>query len=336
MNDYFKPDQPGAYRGLYNFARGRNFSKTREFLKRQDAYTLHFPYRKKYKREKIIVGGIGQQYQSDLLDFQSLAKYNRGYRYIVVTLDVFSKKGWFVPVKKKTGPEIIRAFQHVFSDGVPLKLQTDRGTEFTNRPFQNFLKKQKVHHFFTRSEVKSSMAERLIRTLKAILERYFTANKTLKYIDALQDIQTGYNRSWHRSIGMAPDEVNFRNQEEIWQRLYSQGVSTSPTLAVGTKVRVSMVRGPFTKSSRASWSREIFTIARVTKSDPPVYELEDFSGEMIEGRFYGEELQEVIKEDDVFEVERILRKRKRDGKTEYFVKWSGYPHSFNSWVTGFI
>ena len=44
---------------------------------------------------------------------------------------------------------------------------------------------------------------------------------------------------------------------------------------------------------------------------------------MVDDRFYAEELQEVIKENEVYEVERILRKRKRNGKTEYFVKWVG-------------
>ena len=64
----------------------------------------------------------------------------------------------------------------------------------------------------------------------------------------------------------------------------------------------------------------------------PVYKLKDDAGEILDGTFYEAELQKVIKVDDVYRVEQVLRKQKRKRVVEYFVKWKGYPDKFNSWV----
>ena len=62
------------------------------------------------------------------------------------------------------------------------------------------------------------------------------------------------------------------------------------------------------------------------------YGLKDLAGENIKGKFYEQEIQKVI-DDGVYEVEKVLKTRKRNGIVEYFVKWSGYPDKFNSWTT---
>ena len=64
----------------------------------------------------------------------------------------------------------------------------------------------------------------------------------------------------------------------------------------------------------------------------PVYKLKDEAGEILDGTFYDEEIQKVIKEDDVYRVEKAFCMRKRKGVVEYFVKWKGYSDKFNSWV----
>ena len=77
----------------------------------------------------------------------------------------------------------------------------------------------------------------------------------------------------------------------------------------------------------------MFTIYKRFARQVPVYKLKDDAGEILEGTFYEVELQKVIKEDDVYRVEKIFRKRKRKGVVEYFVKWKGYADKFNSWVS---
>ena len=103
----------------------------REWLMRQDAYTLHKPMRRHFKRNRVIVGGIDQQWQMDLADMQSMQKFNDGYRYLLVCIDVFSKYAWVVPLKNKTGPTLVEAFKVILMSGrKPEKIMTDQGTEF--------------------------------------------------------------------------------------------------------------------------------------------------------------------------------------------------------------
>ena len=103
--------------------------------------------------------------------------------------------------------------------------------------------------------------------------------------------------------------------------------------SVGDTVHISMATRPFRKGCLSSWTTEPFTISDRIPRNPPVYKLKDYGGEELEGTFYEQELQRVVKSDDLYQVEKVLRKRKKGGKTEYFVKWLGYPDKFNSWVT---
>ena len=92
------------------------------------------------------------------------------------------------------------------------------------------------------------------------------------------------------------------------------------------------VRRIFEKSYLPNFTEEMFTIYKRFARQVPVYKLKDDAGEMLDVTFYGAELQKVIKDDDVYRVERVLRKRKRKGVVKYFVKWKVYPDKFNSWV----
>jgi len=74
--------------------------------------------------------------------------------------------------------------------------------------------------------------------------------------------------------------------------------------------------------------KKIFEISTRLPTVPVTYELRDFLGESIKGRFYEPEIQSVLKSDDErFVVDRILKTRKRDGKIQYLVSWKRYPAS---------
>jgi len=97
---------------------------------------------------------------------------------------------------------------------------------------------------------------------------------------------------------------------------------------------MTMQKRPFQKGYLRNWSEEIFVVANRMPTVPVTYKLNDLAGKDIKGSFYEDELQSVTKaQDTLFNIERILKTRKRAGKIEYFVKWRGYPAKFNSWVT---
>jgi len=94
-----------------------------------------------------------------------------------------------------------------------------------------------------------------------------------------------------------------------------------------------MQRQTFRKGYLGDWSEEIFEIASCLSTTPVTYELKDLAGELIKGRFYEPEVQKVTKSDNErFDVDRILKTRKRNGKIQYLVSWKGYPSKFDSWV----
>ena len=141
------------------------------------------------------MGGIDHQFQADLVDVKSLKKYNSGYTFILTCFDVFSKFAWAIPLKDKTGRSLVEAFRNIFAQGrKPLRLQTDKGTEFRNNTFQSFLKSEKVDFFVTENnDVKASIVERFNSTLKERLWRYFTRKIILRYAEVLPSLIRSYN-----------------------------------------------------------------------------------------------------------------------------------------------
>ena len=304
--DYFDPSKPGSFSGLHSFQ--KTVKKPQDWLKTQDVYTLHKPVRKKFKRRKILVPGPKFQIQSDLIDFSSLKKYNDGNKYILVAIDVFSKVAYIAYLKTKSGKDVIAAFKTILPKiGHFQKLQTDQGTEFLNQHFQNWLKEQNIKHFYTHNlETKASVAERFIRTLKEKLWRFFTYTNSRRYVEVLPTLVEAYNNSYHRSIKRSPNSVNSKNQELVWQSLYGEARPASPKMKVNDIVRLSMTRMQFRKGYLPGWTVELFQIAEAFSGDPPFYKIKDLRGEVLEGTFYQEELQKVYKNDDVFQIERIM------------------------------
>ena len=91
------------------------------------------------------------------------------------------------------------------------RLQTDKGKEFYNATLAKMLDRYGIRHFSTQGDAKASVVERFNRTLKGRMYRYFTAQGTQDYVSVLSALVEGYNKSLHRSIGMAPKDVTERN-----------------------------------------------------------------------------------------------------------------------------
>ena len=284
----------------------------------------------------MVVYGIDHQWQADLVDMGKLASYNKGFKYLLTCIDVLSHYPWVVPLKDKTGKNLKEACEIIFKLGrQPIRLQTDRGTEFTNRVFPKFRKENNVNFFTTdNDETKASIVERFNRTLKTKMWKYSTHRETLTYVDVLPDMVESYNHTVHRTIGIPPAEVTWANQTTVSKRLYGRKrPKKSCKFSPGDRVRLSKTKRTFKKEYLPNWTEELFTVVvKCIETSPPVYLVKDDHGEILEGIFYAEELQKVIKTDDVYKIETILKKRKKGRKVQYLVKWLGYPESFNSWI----
>ena len=115
--------------------------------------------------------------------------------------------------------------------------------------------------------------------------RYFTKKQSVRYIDVLQDVVRSNKNTFHRTIGMAPFEVNATNQDEVWQRLYGYESVGIPKNRVGDCMRIIKAKRQFKKGYMANWTEELFTIVVSHRSEPPVYRLADWHGERLDGTF---------------------------------------------------
>ena len=159
---YCDPQKVGAFSGAVNF---QNVAKSPlTWLKSQDVYTLQKPVRRRFSRRKTIVPRANFQMRTDLIYYSSLKQYNNNFKNILVVIDVFIL-GYIFFLKTKTSSEAIRAFKEVLPKlGRFQKLQTDFGSEFLNRPFRAWLKRQNIEHFHIHNfDTKATIVERFFQ-----------------------------------------------------------------------------------------------------------------------------------------------------------------------------
>ena len=331
---YEDPSTSGGLGGVKRFAKSQKIplKKAEKALESSLAYTLHRPRRKKFPTAPVLVFGIDDQWAADLVEVQTLKKYNKGVRYLLTVVDVFSKYAWVKPLLDKTASSVKKAFIEIFKEGrKPANLQTDDGKEFHNKTVREFLKMQNVHHFSTKGDTKASVVERFNRTLKERLYRYFTAKNTLNFRQALPQVVSGYNSTRHGSIGMAPKQVTVGNSSDVWDTLYSVRLKRPQEvkLVVGDRVRLNKKLRPFKKSYLPGWTEEVFIVDRVKEGPTPTFKITEWDGTPVEGTFYTQELQKVTVSDDaVFRIEKVLRRK----GTKLLVRWKGWPNKYDSWI----
>ena len=267
-----------------------------DYIHKISSYTLHSPIKKKFLTQRVIIGGIGELHQSDLMDIPSLMQYNKGYRYILVVIDCFSKKVWLQCLKTKSGDEMVGALSEIYkTTPYPQSLETDGGKEYGNIKCQSFFKRNNVLHIVPYSNAKASIAERVIRTIKSLLWRYLDYNHTYKYYDILSKLADEYNNRYHRSIKMKPNEVNSSNEKAVFNTLYGDlevgpYVKPHPKFKFGDLVRISKWKHAFHKSYHENYTKEVFRIKEVLNTYVTQYRLTDLHYEDILGKFYQPEL----------------------------------------------
>jgi len=302
----------------------------------QLAEELHKPAKKKFPTRKVLSDGIDHIWSADLVDMQWNSKENDDIKYLLNVIDVFSKYAWSIPLKDKTGNSIVKAFEKILEirRRKPTKLWVDHGTEFYNRTFRKWLNEKDIDMYSTYNEGKAVIVERFNRTLKEIMYKYFTANNTNRYIDKLDEFMNFYNNKYHRSIRMSPTKASHKMREiEVRRNLYPHLYEVSKTreakFNVGDKVRIQKKKGTFEKGYTPRWTEEVFEIYSVHNTEPVTYKVKDWNDDQIDGSFYEQELQKTELA-EVFRVEKVLKEDKKNKRV--FVKWKGYPPSFNSWI----
>ena len=262
-------------------------------------------------------------------------KENKGFKYILTVIDVFTKYAWVIPLINKTGQTITDTFSNLFKNAIPSKLWVDNGSEFYNKTFEKLLKSHNIVIYSTYSNNKSVVVERFNRTLKTNMFRLFTQKNNRNWINILDKLVKDYNDAIHSTIGMSPNDASLKkNYEKALQNTldsHPKLMKKKPKFKVDDVVRVSRVKNVFEKGFHPNWSQETFEIDEVLNTNPITYKLSDMKGEILEGSFYTEELQKTKLKDTLL-VEEILKTKTVKGKKHYFVKFLGLSKKFNKWL----
>jgi hypothetical protein len=280
----------------------------------------------------------------DLSDLSRIKKYNKNFSYILVAIDTFSRQVHLRGLKTKQSHEVANALRDVIqSTGKhPRLLQSDQGGEFLGKPMVKLLKEYNIRFRIARGQHKASLAERVQRTLKAKLWKYFNFKETYTWIDVIQKLADGYNNTPHSALfHLSPNQVNKKNSYILWKNNYLRQIpkrkklNPLPRFRVNDFVRVSKLKRPFDKGYTQSFSTEVYSVIHVFYHQGVyMYELASLTGERLEGYFYEHEILRVYYTPDAnFKIERVLDRRKRsDGQEEILVKWKDWHPSHNSWI----
>ena len=290
----------------------------------QLANELHKPIIRKFEKRKVYSTFKDNIWGVDLADMQLLSKYNKGIRFLLCVIDIFSKYAWVVPLKDKKGISIVKAFQSILkqSNSKPNKIWVDKGSEFYNAYFKKWLRDNDIVMYSTHNEGKSVVPERFIRTLKSKIYKYMTSVSKNVYIDKLDDIVDEYNNTYHTTIKMKPIDV----KDNTYINTDKEINNKDPKSKVGDRVRISKYKNIFAKGYMPNWSEEVFVIKKVKKYYSVDFVINDLNGEEIIGTFCEKELQKTNQEE--FRIEKVIR-RKGD---KLYVEWKDYDNSFNSWI----
>ena len=204
----------------------------------QLAKYLHWQIIRKLKRQKVYSSFRDNIWGADLVDMQSLCKYNKGIKYLLCPIDLFSKYAWVVPLKDKRGISIVNAFQKIISEG------------------------------------KSVVPERFIRTLKNKIFKHMTAVLENVYFDVLDNILDKYNNTVHRTVKIKPVDVTCDSYAEY----NKDSNVTRPKFKFGDHVRISKYKNIFAKGYTQNWSDDVFVFSKVKDTVPWTYVISDLNG----------------------------------------------------------
>ena len=201
---------------------------------------------------------------------------NKGFRYIFVIIDNFSKYSWCIPLKIKYSQTITDEFSNILtkSKRSPLKIESDRGREWYNSIFQNFLKSKNIHQYSRYTDKGPSICERAIRTLRNLLKKPVFLAGEASCINELPSVVKQYNNTIHSSIKMTPTQASKTSNEKlVYSNLQDQRVRQKPKFNLGQLVRTAHIKRVFSKGDSTNYSYEVYTITEVIHDTIPSYRI---------------------------------------------------------------
>lgn len=306
LRAYTTPGNPVAFSGaarVKKYFTDRTSSAVEQELEKHEGFTK---FRKKPASKNVnpyFVYYKRRQIQMDLIDVSKLSQSNDGIKFLCVAIDSFTKKAAVIPQKNKTAVSTLRSIKQIFEQKLKPPPETvifDEGKEFKNRLVSSYLKTQRVENWDAlTSDHKAAIAERFNLTLQNLIYQFLSHNKTLRYIDHLDELVLTYNSRLHRTIKMSPAQAELEENQHLVRRALGEKYGKliakhkPPRYKVGEMVRIRKYKTKFSRGYLPSFTDEVFQIVAVHQRMPfDMYTLQALNDdEPIRGSFYESDMQ---------------------------------------------
>lgn len=347
LDAYTSPGHPIAYSRPAAVAKyfGITQNKAKKLLQQLDSYNLHKEYKRPSTFNPYYARHLFRNCQADLIEMRGLSAHNDGVNYLLLIIDIFSRKIWVYPLQRKLGKKVAACLRKWLDSDLGAKkrrvkiFRTDGGKEFFNHHVRQVLLNHNITHELAVGTSKASYAERSNKSLQVLIYKHLTENETTRYIDVLPDLVKTYNTRGHRSLdGMSPNEASKLKNEVhvrgVLMKRYASIKRKKPTLTLGQTVRIKTDSKAISDARRAyaeQYHGALYTIVRINQKLPvPLYYLRSQDkGDFIEGGFYANELSPV--EGNVFKVDQVLKTRGRGARKEYLIRWKWFGPEHDTW-----
>lgn len=288
---------------LTAFAKSRktpeNLRELEKSLSRIEAFSRTRPLRRRFPRPAYILHSPNFAFCTDLVEMEN-KNSNKGTHYVLVLLDMFSKKCALEPLKKKnkelTKLAIEKAMKRLTDNyaKVPHYVLSDGGLEFANSAVRGYFKKHGIEHRVLITNQKAAICEIFNKSLQNFIYKYLTLKNTKTWLPALPLYEERYNNTKHHTTKYAPVDVSEENSGEIFRNMYKKIIETPrkpPRYQVNDTVRIGEKQNIFSKKYKPMFSKTIYKIIKV-KDTYPTYSflLSTLDNKELNRSFVAEEL----------------------------------------------
>jgi hypothetical protein len=230
---------------------------------------------------------FGDVAQVDLMDLTG--EHDPHYKYILMVIDVFTRKLFTEKLKTKNKSDIDNAFRKIFTEYKPNLIHCDQEPAIIH---SDYLKSENIKIYHTpNSEHGAGIVERAIRTMKLKIETERDKLRNRNFPAVIKLCTNNFNNSINRTMGRSPNEAVKKPFEmsSLWKEKANELKKDVKNLyKVGDNVVTVLNKNPFRKESKFQWGNIVYTIEEVKDTNPSTYKLKHKIGS-----FYHQQLQKV-------------------------------------------
>ena len=192
-------------------------------------------------------------------------------------MENFSEFGWTVPLKNKNAQTIKDSFEKILlgSKRRPGLIESDKGREFYNKIFQDFLSKNNIKLYSRNSSYGAVFAERFNRTIRNLNKRPVFEQDDAKWDDVLPTITKQFNNRIHSSTKLTPIQASLKKYEGyVYKNFLDKRKKINPKFQIHDLVRTADIKERFPKSDTTNWSYILYKITEIINDTLPKYRLE--------------------------------------------------------------